>query len=147
MTRRKPAIGAVFVTAAAALFGITVQAQSGTGTEGAAAGMAAADPAPIVVPGSLTPRAEYGRMLYDAVCAVCHGANGGGGTGKAPPLVDQAYVPGHHPDTSFVSAAADGVPAHDWNFGDMPAVKAISEREAGLITTYIRELQRANGIE
>lgn len=45
-----------------------------------------------------------------------------------------------------VSADAIGVRAHHWNFGDKPAVEAITRDDVTSIITYIRELQRANGI-
>jgi hypothetical protein len=39
------------------------------------------------------------------------------------------------------------VSAHHWRFGDMPPQPAVAPAEVARITRYIRELQRANGIE
>jgi hypothetical protein len=39
-----------------------------------------------------------------------------------------------------------GVQAHHWRFGNMPPVEGITRAEVATIITYIRELQRANGI-
>lgn len=118
-----------------------------TAMHGAAAGAPAPDPASIVEPDTLSARGAYGRILFSNVCASCHGSKGAGGTGKAPPLIHPIYEPGHHPDEAFQRAASQGVRSHHWNFGDMPPIEGVSEGEVALIATYIREVQRANGIE
>ena len=75
----------------------------------------------------------------------CHGPNAAG-TKLGPPLIHDIYEPGHHSDQAFYLAAATGVRAHHWPYGDMPAQPQVSEAEVGLIIRYIRELQEANGI-
>ena len=110
---------------------------------------AAGDGAPIVaieLPEALSARARLGREAYDANCAVCHGRNATGQVGTAPPLVHIIYEPGHHGDESFQRAVARGVRAHHWRFGSMPPVDGLTRREVADIVTYVRELQRANGI-
>jgi len=87
-----------------------------------------------------------GERVFNAKCAVCHGKNAAGQEGLAPPLVHQFYVPSHHGDGAFFNAARNGVTAHHWDFGNMPPVAAITDAEIGLIVTYVRTLQRANGI-
>jgi len=94
----------------------------------------------------LTPKEQAGQRLFADNCAVCHGENAAG-TDQGPPLVHPIYEPGHHGDMAFVRAAMQGVPAHHWRFGDMPAVEGVSEEEVLQITSYVRAIQRANGIE
>ena len=54
---------------------------------------------------------------------------------------------GHdYPDVAFVRAAKLGVRQHHWRFGNMPPVDGIKDQELASIIFYIRELQRANGI-
>ena len=65
----------------------------------------------------------------------------------APPLVHIIYEPGHHGDESFQRAVALGVRAHHWRFGNMAPVEGLTREDVALIVAYIRELQRANGIE
>jgi mono/diheme cytochrome c family protein len=90
--------------------------------------------------------AQSGKQAFDKNCASCHGTNAAGQEGKAPPLVHRIYEPNHHGDMSFVLAARNGVRSHHWPFGDMPPVGGITEAEIQNIILYVRELQRANGI-
>ncbi len=100
----------------------------------------------VVVP-ELSAAEQIGKTTYDANCASCHGANGAGQDGVAPPFVHRVYEPNHHGDGAFYSAAQNGVRAHHWSFGDMPPVAGITQDEVAQILTYVRALQRANGIE
>lgn len=105
--------------------------------------------APIVqvaLPDRLSPEAEMGKRAFDAKCAACHGANAAGQNGVAPPLVHRTYEPGHHSDMAFFMAAQNGVRAHHWPFGNMPPVKGVTRADIQTIVAYVRELQRANGI-
>lgn len=104
--------------------------------------------APIVnvtVP-ELSAAALSGKTAYEVNCAACHGRNAAGQDGVAPPLVHRIYEPSHHGDASFVLAVRNGVRAHHWRFGNMPPVEGVSDEEINSIVTYVRELQRANGI-
>lgn len=94
----------------------------------------------------LSERAEMGKLAFDAKCAACHGVNAAGLDGAGPPLVHKIYEPGHHGDMAFMLAPRRGVRAHHWRFGDMPPVEGLTDADIGLILTYVRELQRANGI-
>lgn len=118
-----------------------------TEMHGADAANPAPDPETINVPETLSAPAYFGQIAFERACASCHGTNGAGGTGKGPPLIHPIYEPGHHGDTAFLRAAMAGVQAHHWNFGDMPPVEGITDETVALIVAYVRELQRANGIE
>lgn len=110
---------------------------------------AMASGAPIVnvsVP-ALAGTAQEGKVLFDANCATCHGANASGRDGYGPPLVHPYYRPNHHADAAFVIAARNGVQSHHWSFGNMPAVPGIDEAGVRKVIAYVRTLQRANGIE
>lgn len=106
------------------------------------AGAALAD---VMVP-ELTAEAQAGEALFNAKCASCHGPNAAGQQGVAPPLVHVIYEPNHHSDAAFHLAAQRGARAHHWPFGDMPPVAGVSESDVDKIVTYVRTLQRANGI-
>lgn len=118
-----------------------------TGMHGAAAGAPAPDPESVVLPETLSGPSYFGLMAFEKNCASCHGTNGAGGTGEGPPLIHPIYEPNHHPDAAFQRAAMTGVQSHHWNFGDMAPVDGIDAKTVALITTFIREVQRANGIE
>ncbi|SHI46241.1 Cytochrome c [Palleronia salina] len=111
---------------------------------------ALAEGAPIVevrLPEALSGNAALGKSIFEAKCAACHGQNAAGQNGVAPPLVHQIYEPGHHSDMAFVIAARNGVRAHHWRFGNMPPVDGVTQGDVKMVTAYVRELQRANGIE
>lgn len=98
------------------------------------------------LPDTLSPNAQMGKRGFEAKCAVCHGENAAGRDGIAPPLVHKIYEPSHHGDAAFLLAAKNGVRAHHWNFGNMPPVDGVTKADVEAITTYVRELQKANGI-
>ena len=100
----------------------------------------------VLVPETLSTNAQFGKLAFEAKCAVCHGANAAGQDGVAPPLVHKIYEPSHHGDASFLLAARNGVRAHHWRFGSMPPVEGVSDDDIRMIVAYVRELQRANGI-
>ena len=102
--------------------------------------------ADVLLPEALSQNAQIGQIAFDAKCAACHGANAAGQDGVAPPLVHIIYEPSHHGDEAFQRAAAMGVRGHHWPFGDMPAVEGVTRGDVTMIIAYIRELQRANGI-
>jgi mono/diheme cytochrome c family protein len=99
----------------------------------------------VVVP-ELSAEAKMGEATFEAYCVECHGKNAAG-TDKGPPIVNQIYSPSHHGDFSFVRAVTLGVPQHHWLFGGMPALPQVSRQEIDRIIVYLRELQRANGIQ
>ena len=93
----------------------------------------------------LSAAAKEGQVLFSANCSACHGADGGG-TDSGPPLIHIIYEPNHHGDESFQLAVAQGVRAHHWNFGDMQPVSGIDRAEVAKIVSFVREVQRNNGI-
>tara|TARA_R110000737_G_scaffold127218_2_gene159741 strand:- start:4120 stop:4560 length:441 start_codon:yes stop_codon:yes gene_type:complete len=100
----------------------------------------------VTLPDTLSPEGMMGKRAFDAVCADCHGENAAGKMGFAPPLIHKIYEPSHHGDMAFQMAAANGVRAHHWNFGDMPPQPEVTRADVSSIIAYIREVQRANGI-
>ena len=88
---------------------------------------------------------QVGEQKFMANCAVCHGA-GGAGTSQGPPLVHKIYEPNHHGDAAFQRAAANGVKAHHWQFGDMPKIEAVKPDDVDQIVRYVRWLQKQAGI-
>lgn len=99
----------------------------------------------VTVP-TLTAAAATGREVFNANCAACHGQNAAGVDGAGPPLVHIIYEPSHHGDVSFHMAVQQGVRAHHWPFGNMPPIEGVSQKQVTGVIAYIRELQRANGI-
>ncbi|HBM41471.1 MAG TPA: cytochrome C, partial [Sulfitobacter sp.] len=49
-------------------------------------------------------------------------------------------------DAAFLLAAKQGVRAHHWKFGNMPPVEGVTPGDVKMVVAYVRELQRANGI-
>jgi mono/diheme cytochrome c family protein len=86
-----------------------------------------------------------GEQLYARNCAGCHGPQARG-TDKGPPLAHRVYEPGHHSDQAFYLAVRNGVAAHHWRFGNMPAQPQVSEAELEAIVGYVRWIQREAGI-
>ncbi|MCV2893592.1 c-type cytochrome [Lentibacter sp. XHP0401] len=100
----------------------------------------------VTLPTELSAQAQLGKIAYETKCAACHGLNAAGNVNAAPPLIHKIYEPGHHGDESFQRAAAMGVQAHHWRFGNMPPIEGITRAEVETIITYIRKVQRENGI-
>ncbi|WP_299598290.1 cytochrome c [uncultured Tateyamaria sp.] len=121
----------------------TDQPTSSQEVEVAVADKALAD---IVLPDTLSVNAQIGKRGFDANCAACHGTNAVGQDGVAPPLIHIIYEPSHHGDESFQRAVAMGVRGHHWPFGSMPPIEGLNRGDVTMITAYIREVQRANGI-
>ncbi|WP_342347150.1 cytochrome c [uncultured Nitrospira sp.] len=88
---------------------------------------------------------KAGEEKFNAFCSPCHGAQASG-TGQGPPLVHKIYEPSHHADFAFQRAAAQGVKAHHWKFGNMPKIEGVTADDVTQIIGYIRWLQRQAGI-
>ena len=91
-------------------------------------------------------KAQTGKQAFEASCISCHGENAASIGCVAPPLVHAIYERRLHGDESFQQAAAVGVRAHHWKFGNIPAVEGVTRGNIKMVTAYIRELQHANGI-
>ena len=88
---------------------------------------------------------KEGAQRFQHFCSRCHGGQGHG-TNQGPPLVHKIYEPSHHGDQAFFRAAAQGVRAHHWKFGNMPKIPDASEADVQEIVKYVRWLQRQAGI-
>lgn len=95
--------------------------------------------------GSLPPDMHVGEAKFNANCSACHGPRGTG-TQQGPPLVHKIYEPNHHGDPAFQRAAAFGVKAHHWEFGNMPKIESVTPADVDQIIQYVRWLQRQAGI-
>ncbi|MGC4096240.1 MAG: cytochrome c [Nitrospira sp.] len=95
----------------------------------------------VAVPAEL----RAGEQKFNANCSICHGL-GGVGTTHGPPFIHKVYEPNHHGDPAFQRAAANGVKAHHWQFGDMPKIEAVKPEDVDQIVPYVRWLQKQAGI-
>lgn len=86
-----------------------------------------------------------GQTAFDSLCARCHGRSAGG-TEQGPPLAHRVYEPSHHGDAAFTLAVRNGVAAHHWRFGDMPAQPTVAAEDVKRIVDYVRWVQRQVGI-
>jgi len=93
----------------------------------------------------LSDQARQGREVFESNCAQCHGPEAGG-TPQGPPLIHKIYEPNHHADAAFLLAVQRGVRQHHWSFGNMPPQPQVGRAGATAIISYIREVQRANGV-
>ncbi|QDI77107.1 MULTISPECIES: c-type cytochrome [Leisingera] len=140
------------ITAAAAVAAAAVYfVYSSAGGDDATSQRAVLEPgAPLTavqLPPELSDTAMIGKRAFDAVCAECHGDSAAGRNGMGPPLVHKIYEPSHHGDAAFMIAVRNGVRAHHWKFGNMPVQQGLTDADVKGITRYVRELQRANGID
>lgn len=142
MNRRNTALGIAGLTGLA-LFAVL---QTRTAGEAEPSQTAAGGKLVVVQVPPIEGNAAIGKRIFENACAACHGPNAGGTDGLAPPLIHKIYEPGHHADEAFQRAASLGVKSHHWPFGDMPPVQGLTRGDVKMIVTYIRELQRANGI-
>ncbi len=102
--------------------------------------------ADVKLPKNLSGTAKIGEVAFNAKCAACHGKNAAGKNGTAPPLIHKIYEPNHHGDSAFLYATRNGVQSHHWRFGNMPPIQGLTDSDVKNIVTYIREVQRENGI-
>lgn len=138
---------ALAVLSTAAYFAMTQDDTSGaTGPQNVESPPEGAALVKIALPETLSEQAKIGKRGFDAVCAACHGENASGRNGMGPPLVHKIYEPSHHADAAFQMAVRGGVRAHHWRFGNMPPQEGLTVADVKAITLYVRELQRANGI-
>lgn len=86
-----------------------------------------------------------GEVLFDANCEACHGKYAAGSK-IGPTLIHKIYEPSHHSDGSFYLAAKNGVRQHHWQLGNMPPIATVTPKDVAFILSYVRAIQRANGI-
>jgi len=101
--------------------------------------------APKASSASVPAELQTGEAKFKVNCMACHGA-GGVGTSQGPPLVHKIYEPNHHGDAAFQRAAANGVKAHHWEFGNMPKIEGATPDDVDQIIKYVRWLQKEAGI-
>jgi mono/diheme cytochrome c family protein len=87
-----------------------------------------------------------GQKVYGAACAMCHGADLRG-TSRGPSQLSKVYEPSHHADGAYRAAVSNGVRAHHWNFGNMPAIPGVKGDDLDAVIAYIRSEQQKQGFE
>ncbi len=87
---------------------------------------------------------EQGLVAFAGECARCHGQLARG-TERGPNLIHRYYGPSARSDAQFRRAVREGMPARG-GYGAMPAAPDVSKRRLERMITFLRELQRANGI-
>ena len=102
--------------------------------------------ADVLVPDQISELGLLGKNIFELKCKSCHGINAAGRHKIGPPLVHKIYEPSHHSDQSFYRAVALGVKSHHWPLGNMAAVEGLTKGDVKAIISYVRELQRENGI-
>lgn len=65
-------------------------------------------------------------------------------TAAPPPLVHIIYEPSHHGDEAFQPAATNGVQAHHWPFGNMPAVSGLTRGDVAMVVAYIPSIKNGH---
>ena len=125
------------------LFCFPADAQDAAEAEATSDNLAIVD---VTVPPEFSELAALGAVAFESACINCHGQNAEGKKGFGPPLVHKIYEPSHHADYAFLMAVENGVRAHHWPFGNMPPQTGFTQGDVKAIIAYVRELQRANGI-
>tara|TARA_B100000214_G_C23839252_1_gene568000 strand:+ start:146 stop:577 length:432 start_codon:yes stop_codon:yes gene_type:complete len=100
----------------------------------------------VLVPDQISELGLLGKNIFELKCESCHGINAAGRHEIGPPLVHKIYEPSHHSDQSFYRAVALGVKSHHCSLGNMAAVEGLTKGDVKAIISYVRELQRENGI-
>ncbi len=95
---------------------------------------------------SFNAQQQAGQKLFEKNCQQCHGKSATG-TGNGPPLIHRYYEPNHHTDYAFYRATQSGVKAHHWPFGNMPPIPTVKKDDVTHIISYVRAIQRENGIQ
>jgi mono/diheme cytochrome c family protein len=84
-----------------------------------------------------------GKKVYDQVCGVCHGVDGLGKPGQAPPLAGSEWViaQGHNRLAHIPLMGLNGpiqVAGKDWNMNMAAMGAALSDADLAAVLTYIR---------
>ncbi len=84
----------------------------------------------------------HGRKTYEAVCGVCHGSDGLGKPGQAPPLAGSEWVAKDVPSLARVPLAGLNGPiqvaGRDWNLAMAPMGAGMSDADLAAVLTYVR---------
>ncbi len=87
--------------------------------------------------------AAHGKQVYETVCGICHGTDGLGKPGQAPPLAGSEWViaKGFDRLTRIPLAGLNGpmlVSGKGWNLAMAPMGAALSDADLAAALTYIR---------
>jgi mono/diheme cytochrome c family protein len=87
--------------------------------------------------------AAQGKKVYEAVCGVCHGMDGKGKPGQAPPLAGSEWVLAkgvnrlaHIPLEGLAGTVK--VEGQDWNLNMAAMGAALSDADLAAVLTYVR---------
>ena len=87
--------------------------------------------------------AAQGKKVYEAVCGICHGVDGAGKPGQAPPLAGSEWVTtkgvnrlAHIPLEGLNGALK--VEGKDWNLNMAAMGAALSDSDLAAVLTYVR---------
>ena len=86
------------------------------------------------VAGQITADLDRGKVLFEALCVVCHGAAGAGA--MAPPL-DRPVLRSAPDDDALRRIISDGIPERG-----MPRARRTTESELRALVSYVRSLGR-----
>jgi len=94
-------------------------------------------------PRSGTAGGAQGRKVYDAVCGICHGLDGAGKPGQAPPLAGSEWVTtkginrlAHIPLEGVAGSIQVG--GKEWNLNMAAMGAALSDADLAAVLTYMR---------
>jgi len=86
--------------------------------------------------------AARGKAVYESVCGICHGSDGLGKAGQAPPLAASEWVSKDVTSLARVPLAGLNGPiqvaGHDWNLAMAPMGAGLSDADLAAVLTYIR---------
>ena len=85
----------------------------------------------------------HGRTVYETACGVCHGSDGLGKPGQAPPLAGSEWVAKDVTSLARIPLAGLNGPiqvaGQDWNLSMAPMGAGMSDADLAAVLTYIRE--------
>lgn len=87
--------------------------------------------------------AAQGKRFYESTCGVCHGSDGAGKPGQAPPLAGSEWVVAKG-DNRLVHIPLQGVAGtltvkgQDWNLNMAAMGIALSDADLAAVLTYVR---------
>ncbi len=84
-----------------------------------------------------------GKHTYDTICAACHGPDGAGKPGQAPPLAGSEWVnaAGHQRIVEIPQLGLNGqvtVEGQSWNLSMAPMGAGLSDSDLAAVLTYVR---------
>lgn len=86
--------------------------------------------------------AAHGKAVFDTVCGICHGPDGMGKPGQAPPLAGSEWVAKDVPSLAHIPLAGLSgrveVKGQEWNLSMAPMGAALSDADLAAVLTYIR---------